>query len=309
MTSAGNASHPSRVEGAEPAQPTLSPTETLNQARLNLAGRFARNRAAVAGAIILTILLGAAALAPVISDGAPGQQNLSASLAPPSLQHPFGTDVFGRDLWTRVLYGGRITLPMATGAVALAVIFGVPLGLVAGFYQGKLDSLIMRATDVLLSFPDVLLALSISAALGRGLWPVLISVGVVRIPVYIRLVRASTLQTKQLDFVMAARALGVPEWHIMLRHILPAALTPLIIQASLSTATAILQMSALSFLGLGPQAPTPEWGLLLSDGRSYLRLAPHIVLFPGMAITLAVLGFNLLGDGLRDALDVRSVTT
>jgi peptide/nickel transport system permease protein len=227
-------------------------------------------------------------------------------LKSPTLQHPFGTDDQGRDVFRRVMHGANISLRVGIAAVALALSLGSLIGLVAGYFGGLTDNILMRLMDVMLSFPATLLAIGIVAARGPGLDNTMLAIGVVNIPIYARLARATTLSIKEQDYITAARAIGAQPGRIIARHVFPNSLSPIIVQGTLSIATAILEAAALGFLGLGAQPPTPEWGAMLSDGYKYLTIgAWWVLLFPGLAIMLTVLGFNLLGDGLRDALDPR----
>jgi ABC-type dipeptide/oligopeptide/nickel transport system permease subunit len=267
--------------------------------------RFQRHRAAVAG-LGLLLLLGALALTgPLLTPYDPARQILSAALQPVSVTHPLGTDHLGRDLLARLLYGGRLSLLIGFLAVGFGLAVGVPLGAVSGFQGGLTDLLIQRLADILLSFPGFLLALSLVAILGVGLQNVIISVGLSAVPSFIRLVRASVLSIREQAYVEAAEALGQRRAVIIARHVLPNAMAPVIVQATLSLGFAILVAAGLGFLGLGVQAPTPEWGTMLGEGRQYIFRAPALTTYPGLAIFLAVLGFNLFGDGLRDALDPR----
>ena len=220
-------------------------------------------------------------------------------------QHLMGIDGNSRDLFSRIIFGARLSLQIGISTISFAIIVGGLLGAIAGFVGGWLDDLIMRSLDVLMAFPSLLLAIAIVAVLGPGLINALLAIAIVQIPVYARVVRASVLSVKELDYVAASRALGASEMRILFTRILPNALTPLIVQGTLGIATAILNAAALSFLGLGAEFPTPEWGLMLGEERNSVFNAPHLVFFPGLAIMLTVLSFNLLGDGLRDALDPR----
>jgi peptide/nickel transport system permease protein len=267
--------------------------------------RLLKNRAAVLGGVIVVLLLAAGILAPWIAPYDPTRQNLRASLQPPSLEHFFGTDVHGRDIFSRILFGAAISLRIGFLGSLLGGTIGVVLGLVSGFYGGRLDMLIMRLVDILLAFPGLLLAIAIIAAIGPGLENVIIAVGIFSVPTFTRVVRGSVLSVKQQDFIMAARTVGATDSRIMRYHLFPNILAPVLVLLTMRVATAILTAASLSFLGLGAQPPTPEWGAMLSDGREYMVLAPHVATFPGLAILLAVLGFNLFGDGLRDALDPR----
>lgn len=223
----------------------------------------------------------------------------------PGHYYLLGTDDLGRDIFSRILYGSRLSLMVGVISVSIGLIFGGILGLISGFYGGLLDDLIMRTMDIILSIPYVLLAILIVAILGPGLTNAMIAIGIVVVPQFARIVRGSVLSLKQSEYVQAARVLGARDWRVINRHILRNSLSPLIVQTSLTFATAILEAAALGFLGLGAQPPSPEWGAMLADGRKLLLTSPWAVIFPGVAIVTFVLGFNLLGDGLRDALDVR----
>jgi peptide/nickel transport system permease protein len=281
--------------------------------------RLRRNQSAIVGITILTILALAAIFAPVLSKYDPtlpliGVEKVTKRGAPcihalgcPADQpeHYFGIDGNVRDVFSRVLYGARLSLVIGLTTVTFAIFIGTALGLLAGYIGGQVDNVIMRLMDVLLAFPSLLLAIAIVTVLGPGLINALLAIGIVSIPTFARVVRASVLSIKELDFVSASRALGGSGMHIMLRRILPNALTPLIVQGTLGIATAILDAAALSFLGLGAQPPTPEWGLMVGQEYKNIFNAPHLTFFPGIALMLTVLSFNLLGDGLRDALDPR----
>lgn len=267
--------------------------------------QFRRNRHAVAGLVVIAFFFAAAALAPLISPHNPIEFQLGSQLLPPSMTHPLGTDELGRDLLSRLLYGSRITFVITFGAVAIAVLVGAAIGVVAGYFGGWVDQLAMRFMDILLAMPMFLLAVAIIAALGPGTRNVIIAVGIGSIPVFARIARGSTLSVKQEDYTLAVRAIGASHSRIVVRHIVPNVLPPLLVQTTLRLATAILTASGLSFLGLGPQPPTPEWGAMLSTGRNFLTSSPQLVIVPGMAILLVTIAFNLVGDGLRDALDPR----
>lgn len=267
--------------------------------------QFRRSRAALIGLTIVAVFLLIALLAPLIAPGNPTAFSLGDQLLPPSVAHPLGTDELGRDMLGRLIWGSRITLLITVGAVLLALVSGSFLGLVAGFQSGWLDTLIMRCIDVLLALPTFLLGVTIIAALGPGTGNVIVAVGIGSMPAFARIARGSTVSVKQEDYILAARALGVSNSRIMWRHILPNITSALLVQTTLRLATAILTASGLSFLGLGPQPPTPEWGAMLSAGRNYLTSSPQLATIPGLAILFVTIGFNLLGDGLRDALDPR----
>jgi len=267
--------------------------------------KFRRNRAALFGGILILIYLITALLAPVIFPGNPSAPNLMRSLERPSIAQLLGTDELGRSIMGRIIHGSRVSLLIAVGVVAVGLLVGVPLGLVSGYYGGKIDFGIQRVTDTLLAFPGFLLALALVSVLGVGLKNTIISVGISMVPIYIRLVRGCTLSVREQTYVEAAKAVGTRNRVILVRHILPNVMVPITIQTSLGMGTAILFAAGLGFLGIGVQPPTPEWGAMLGSGRAYLFHAPHVATFPGIAIFLAVLGFNLAGDGLRDVLDPR----
>ncbi len=275
-----------------------------SQFRRNWA-KLKRNRAALFGGTLILIYLLTALLAPVIFPGNPSAPNLVKSLERPSLKNPLGTDELGRPILGRIIHGSRVSLLIAVGVVVVGLVVGVPLGLISGYYGGKIDFGIQRATDTLLAFPGFLLALGLVSVLGVGLKNTIVSVGISMVPIYIRLVRGCTLSVREQTYVEAARAVGTRDSVILFRHILPNVMVPISIQTSLGMGTAILFAAGLGFLGVGVQPPTPEWGAMLGSGRAYLFHAPHVATFPGIAIFLAVLGFNLAGDGLRDVLDPR----
>ena len=265
--------------------------------------RFCRNRGAVAGLVILSLFLSVALIAPIATNYAPEENHLDQKLLEPTLAHLLGTDHLGRDILARLAFGARFSLLIGFAAVGVGLIIGVPLGAVSGFYGGWLDLVIQRVVDVLLSFPGFLLALSLVAVLGVGIENVMIAVGLGVVPAFVRLVRASTLSIRYRDYVEAARAAGARSPSIIWRHVLPNALPPVVVQATLGLGSTLLTAAGLGFLGLGVQQPTPEWGSMLGEGRSYIFSNPNLATFPGIAIFLTVLGFNLAGDGLRDALD------
>jgi len=265
--------------------------------------RMHGDRTALIGTAIILILLLSALLAPVITTYDPVKQNLNEMLSSPTFKHPLGTDRYGRDLLTRIIYGGRYALMIGVGVVIIQMAIGVSLGLTAGYYGGIVESIIMRLTDVMLSIPSIVLAMTIAGFLGGGVQNVIIAVGAIGWRDYTRLVRAEVLSTKERTFVEAARAVGCGHLRIMICHILPHIVAPVIAYSALAAGVAILWAAALSFLGLGAQPPTPEWGAMLADGREDMREAWWIATFPGLAIMLVVLGFNFFGDALRNALD------
>jgi ABC-type dipeptide/oligopeptide/nickel transport system permease subunit len=254
---------------------------------------------------VLLLFILAALAAPLLTAYDPNQNQLLEALQDPSPKHPLGTDHLGRDALARVLYGGRLSLMIGFLAVLIGLIAGVPLGAISGYYGGWIDLVIQRFVDVLLSFPNFLLALSLVAALGPGLTNVIVAVGISAVPSFVRLVRASALSIRESSYVEAARCIGVDDSTIIRRHILPNALAPVIVQATLFLGSAILVAAGLGFLGLGVQPPTAEWGSMLGEGRQYIFSNPNSATFPGLAIFLSVVAFNLMGDGLRDALDPR----
>ena len=268
--------------------------------------RFTRNRMALFGAIIIALLLVSALLAPVIAPYDPIKTNVRERLQGPSAKHLFGTDDLGRDIFSRVLYGTRISLKVGLVSVSIATSIGMMLGLFSGYLGGWVDTLVMRVMDVLFAFPAVLLAIAIMAVLGQSTTNVMIAVGIVYVPIFARITRGSVLAVRELEFIEAARCVGLRDVDIVFRHVLPNALDAVIVQISLATAFAILAEAALSFLGLGTQPPDPSWGSMLSFGREYMLEAPWWTIFPGLAIFLTVLALHLIGDGLRDALDPRS---
>lgn len=268
--------------------------------------RLLKNRLAAAAGVLLLAFLLLAVAAPLVAPHDPLAQNLYDRLQPPSLSNPFGTDDFGRDVLSRVIHGARISLRVGVTAVLIALVAGVPIGLSSGYWGGALDQALMRAMDLMLAFPSILLAIAIVAILGPGLENAMLAVGIVAVPQYARLVRASALAVRGQDYVQAVRALGGGDLRILFSSVLPNCLTPLIVQSTLGLATAILDAAGLSFLGLGAQPPLPEWGAMLTGGRELVLRAPWVLTFPGLAIFLTVLAFNLVGDGLRDALDPRT---
>lgn len=285
----------------------LSATDARSS-RLHLfARRFMRNRSAVAGGAIALVFFAIAMLAPWLRPYDPLAQDLAQRLTPPSGAHWLGTDDLGRDLLSRLLCGAGFSLQVGALSVAIALGLGVPLGLVAGYAGEWLDEGLMRLMDMLMAFPGILLAILIVAVLGPSLTNAMLAIGLVNVPQFARLVRAAALGIKGQEYVEAARAAGASHASVLWRHVLPNCLTPILVQATLGIATAILETAGLSFLGLGAQPPQPEWGTMLNQARAFIRSAPWTVAFPGVAIMAVVLGFNLLGDGLRDLLDPKTL--
>ncbi|MFB7138576.1 ABC transporter permease [Gottfriedia sp. NPDC056225] len=267
--------------------------------------KFKKNKLALVGGYIVLFYILVAIFAPLISPKDPFAIDLMHKLQTPSMENWMGTDDKGRDILSRIIYGSRLSISVGFVSVLFGAVFGITLGLIAGYYGKWMDTIIMRVVDVLLAFPGILLALAIISALGPSLINVMVAVGIFSVPMFARIVRGSTLSVRKLEYIDAIRALGATDATIIFKHILPNILSPIIVQATLKLATAILSAAGLSYLGLGAQPPSPEWGAMLSSGRDYLFTAPHIALFPGIAISTLVLGFNIFGDGLRDALDPR----
>jgi ABC-type dipeptide/oligopeptide/nickel transport system permease subunit len=257
------------------------------------------------GLTLIVLLLLTAVFADVIATQGIDEQDLRKGLLPPSSEYPLGTDEFGRDMLSRIIHGSRVSLLVGIIAMGVSVTTGVTLGAIAGYVGGRIDYIIQGAVDISWAFPTILMAIFLVAILGPGLGNVMIAVGLVYWGGFARVVRGQVLSLREWEFVLSARAIGTTDWRIMFRHILPNCLSPVIVMATLMMADAIIIEATLSFLGMGAQPPTPSWGSILASGRSYLMLAPWVMLFPGIAIMLTVLGFNLLGDGLRDALDPR----
>ncbi|MCL0094317.1 nickel ABC transporter permease subunit NikC [Dehalococcoidales bacterium] len=267
--------------------------------------RLKKHRLAIIGAGIILVLIFVAVLAPFIAPHDPIEQNLEHRLLSPNTEYLLGTDNLGRCILSRLIHGTSVSLQIGVMVVGITAFVGVTLGLIAGYRGGLIDELVMRIVDILLAFPGIILALAIAGILGPSLYNVMLALAVVGWTSYARVVRGSVLSVKEKEFVEAARALGAGEARIMFRHILPNVTAPVIVMATLGMAHVILAAAALSFLGLGAQPPTPEWGSMLNDGRAFMRTAPHLTIFPGLAIMVTVLAFNFLGDGLRDALDPR----
>ncbi len=265
--------------------------------------RLRKNKLAVVGLVVLVTLIVMAIFADYIAPFSYREQDLTNKFALPNAVNWFGTDNFGRDIFSRVVYGSRVSLRVGLISVGIALFIGGLLGAIAGYVGGWFDGLLMRIVDIMLAIPSMLLAIAIVSSLGGGLTNVMIAVGIGSIPQFARITRASVISLKEEQFIEAARALGIKNHNIVIKHILPNTLAPVIVQSTLGVATAILSAASLGFLGLGLEPPRPEWGAMLSDGRPYLRDYPHLTTFPGVAIMVAILALNLLGDGLRDALD------
>ena len=298
------------VTGQTTRSPELDPT--LQRMRRVSPGlwrdatrRLSRDRAAVAGLVVVALLVVIALLAPTIAPYDPIDQSFRIKLQAPSAEHLLGTDEFGRDVLSRILVGTRVALAVGIIPVLIAMVIGVSLGLVSGYFGGASDQVVMRLIDILLAFPWLLLAIGIVAILGPGIQNVIIAVAIVYIPAFARIVRGSVLSIKEKEYVEAARAMGQPNTQIIVRHVLANAWAPIIVLSTLSIGQAIIYAAGLSFIGLGTQPPYADWGVMLKSGQEYLRDAPWLGFFPGLAILITVLAFNLFGDGLRDALDPR----
>ncbi len=272
----------------------------------HLARRFARNRLASFGVIVFVTIVLLAALAQWIAPASPIKTDFTAYLQRPGGRHLLGTDELGRDVLSRIIYGSRASLEAGVISVALAIAGGLPLGIVAGFYRGRLDDLLMRLTDAMLSFPQLILALAVAAVLGPGLGKAMIAIAVVLMPVFMRLMRAQILTEREREYVDAARAMGAADRRIIWRHLLPNSLAPIVVQGSLNVAGAIITEATLSFLGLGTQPPTPSWGSMLNAAQQYLSQAPWLSFWPGLAIAITVFAVNVAGDGLREIWDPRT---
>lgn len=267
-----------------------------------------KNKLAMFGLAMILILILVAVFADVIAPYRVDAQDLTQKFMKPGGTHIFGTDEFGRDIFSRIVYGSRYSLMIGAVAASLSAVAGMLVGALAGFYGGKTDNILMRLIDIMLAIPSTLLGISIVAALGNGIRNVIIAVAIGAVPAYARIVRASILSVKEQEYIEAARSIGASDYRIIMKHILPNCLAPIIVQITMSVAKAILEASALSFIGLGVQPPSAEWGAMLSAGRAYIRKAWWIVTFPGLAIAMIIFGLNLFGDGLRDALDPRLKT-
>jgi glutathione transport system permease protein len=269
--------------------------------------RFRRQKMAIAALAVIAVLFLLALIGPAIAPYDPVKPDYSSLLASPTTKHWLGTDEFGRDVLSRIINGTRISLAVSLSSVLVGSVIGTFVGLTAGYYGGKYDSLVMRTCDVMFAFPGILQAIAIIAILGPGLQNVVVAISIYTIPVFIRIVRGSTLTLKHMMYIEAARAVGIPDRLIIFKHIFPGVFSIALVYFTMRIGSAILIAASLSFLGLGAQPPMPEWGAMLSSGRQYLMSAPHVALFPGLAILITCLAFNLFGDGLRDALDRKIV--
>ncbi|SFX27900.1 peptide/nickel transport system permease protein [Thermoactinomyces sp. DSM 45891] len=296
--------HTHPVPFTKPEPPIAPDKEIAESPFRDFVRAFLRHRSAVIGSVIVLSFLLIALLAPFITSYEYTARS-QALLQAPSVEHWFGTDEMGRDIFTRVIYGTRISLWVGLFAISGSIMVGSLLGLVAGFYGGWRDTIISRFFDILLAFPSILLAIAIVAMLGRSLSNALLAIAIINIPTFGRLMRSRVLSVKSEDYILAARAMGMKNRRILFFHILPNCWTPIMVQGTLGFATAVIEAAALGFLGLGAQPPEPEWGTMLADARQYIQLAPWTMIFPGVAVALTVLGFNLLGDGLRDIFDPR----
>jgi ABC-type dipeptide/oligopeptide/nickel transport system permease subunit len=270
-----------------------------------IVNRLLHNKSAMIGFVMLMIIMVACILSPVISPAGFNAQNLLEKFQEPGTRHFFGTDNLGRDIFSRILYGGRVSLWIGFASTMVSAIFGITIGLLAGFFGGWIDNIIMRILDIVMSIPPILLAITIAAALGTGVNSAIIAIGVASIPIFARLTRAPILQVKNEEYIEAARAINAGNVRIMFRHLLPNILSPLIVQTTINIAMSILAAAGLSFLGMGVQPPNPEWGAIISSSRSYIVDHSYMVTAPGLAIALTVIALNLFGDGLRDCLDPR----
>jgi peptide/nickel transport system permease protein len=302
-TAPGSGAGPPPTEAGVPS--TARPPRPRWQQTLGL---LARNPTAAVAATVLLLIVLMAVLDEAIAPAGPNEIAVEDRLQPPSLAHPFGTDDLGRDILSRVVLGAAVSLRVGFLAVAFALVVGTVIGLLAGFYGRWVDDVLMRVMDVLFAFPAVLLAIAVLAVRGPGSGNTALAIGIVYVPVFARVTRASVLGVREEVYVRASRSVGASDWRLLTRHVLPNAAPPIIVQTSISLAFAVLAEAALSFLGLGTQPPNPSWGLMLAEGRGFIDLAWWLAFFPGMAIFLTVLCFNLLGDGLRDVLDPRQRT-
>ncbi len=270
--------------------------------------RFKKNKMAVAGLVLIILLFCIAIFAPLIVPYEKVvEQNLKMRFAPMNRDHWFGTDEYGRDMFARIIWGARYSLSLGVGSIFISLIFGALVGAISGYHGGKLDSIVMRLMDILLAIPQTLMAICIVASLGQGVFNLLIAMSASTVPKFVRIVRSSVLSLKNEEFIEAARACGTRDFRIIFKHVLPNILGPIIVQATITMALTVLTISSLSFIGLGVPSPEPEWGTILSDNKAQMRYYPHLCTIPGLAILISVIAMNLIGDGLRDALDPRLI--
>jgi peptide/nickel transport system permease protein len=288
------------------ALPAAAPVRRDRRGVLVLARRFARNRLALLGAVVFLVVLLVAFAAPWIAPYSPTKTDFTSYLQPPGPRHLFGTDELGRDAFSRIVFGTRASLEAGLIAVGLGVAAGLPLGLAAGFYGGRTDAVLMRITDAMLAFPQLVLALAVAAVLGPGLGHAMIAIAIVLMPIFMRLMRAQVLTEREREYVDAARAMGAADRRIIWRHLLPNSAAPIVVQGSLNVAGAIITEATLSFLGLGTQPPTPSWGSMLNAAQQYLTQAPWLSIWPGIAIAVTVFAVNVAGDGIREIWDPRT---
>lgn len=280
--------------------------EFIEQEKFEFWHRFCENKTAVLGLVVLVIIILMAILAPLIADyNQVITQDLSNRTIKPGIEHWFGTDGYGRDTFARTVWGARLSLFIAFATILLACIVGMILGVICGYFGGTVDAIVMRIVDVFMCLPPLLFSLSIVSALGNGMWNLILAVGITMMPYFTRVVRAAVLSVASMDYIEAARANGAHDFYIVTRHIIPNCMGPIIVEATISLSSVIMIAAGLSFIGLGVEPPSPEWGAMLSDSREYMRQAPWLVLAPGFAIMVTALAFNLVGDGVRDALDPR----
>ncbi|MCB9116102.1 MAG: ABC transporter permease [Caldilinea sp.] len=293
------------MQATAPAPASPLQTRRIQSPNRLMLRRFAKEKTAVFGLAVIVFFALVAVFAPLLTPYDPLAQDIPNGLAPPSAEHWLGTDKLGRDIFSRMLYGARISLGAGLGVVLMAGLVGTSVGIVAGYVGGWLDEALMRITDIFFAFPSLILAMAIAGALGPSLQNALIAVSVVTWPVYARLIRGQVIVLRDREFVQAARAVGVGHTQILFRHLFPNTLSPLLVQASFEMGTVILAVAGLSFIGFGAQPPIPEWGVMISEGRNYITTHWWLTFFPAMAMLFAVAGFNLVGDGLRDVLDPR----
>ena len=294
---------PAQVKFAKQAERASKKTKRRSSSFSEVWKRLKRNRLAMAGLTVFCLLVLLALFPQIFATHDPIEQNPIESLAPPSAAHWFGADNFGRDIYSRIIYGTRVSLGIGLAGVIFSLIVGGTLGAAAAFYSGKADNLIMRIMDILQSIPSVLLAISIAAALGKGIFNLILAMGISNVPLFARVVRAAVLTVKDKEYVEAGKCIGAVDSRLIFRHMIPNAMGPIMVQATFGVASSILMIAGLSYIGLGISPPTPEWGSMLSDAKQYMQLCWHIMVFPGIALIVSSFSLNVLGDGLRDAFD------